>query len=236
MSPTPPSKNCTAQPHEQQLTWPSIGESLRPVSHPYLVKGAYGISWLYLTGDVSHEGYKAYIRNQKILHPELYMEDESQKKSQKVSEGSKSVVGTVQDLAKKATSTEGVKSGGEGSVLSGEKISPGRIPAIEDYRAVMAQRAVFQAVASMGLPAFTIHSIVRYSGRALKDVKNKTLRTWGPVGVSTINFMSVSKYSLVSARSCSSSFPAFRFRRARRARYGMDILQCVQDVWRREGC
>jgi fission process protein 1 len=140
------------------------------------------------------------------------MEDESQKTSQKISEGSKSVVGTVQDLAKKATSTEGVKSGGEESVLSGEKISPGRIPAIEDYRAVMAQRAVFQAVASMGLPAFTIHSIVRYSGRALKDVKNKTLRTWGPVGVSTINFLSVSKCSLVSARSCSSSFPAFCFR------------------------
>jgi fission process protein 1 len=191
---------------------------------------------LYLTGDVSHEGYKAYIRNQKILHPELYIEDESQRKNQNVSEGSKSVVGKVQDLAKKATSTEGVKSGGEGSVVSGEKISPGRIPAIEDYRAVMAQRAVFQAVASMGLPAFTIHSIVRYSGRALKDVKNKTLRTWGPVGVSTINFVSISKCSLVSARSCGRSFPAFRFRRARRARYGMVILQCVQDVWRREGC
>jgi fission process protein 1 len=212
MSPTPPSKYCTAESYEQHLTWPSIGESLRPVSHPYLVKGAYGVSWLYLTGDVCHEGYKAYIRNQKILHPELYMKDESQKKSQKVSEGSKSVVGTVQDLAKKATSTEGVKSGGEGSVLSGEKISPGHIPAIEDYRAVMAQRAVFQAVASMGLPAFTIHSIVRYSGRALKDVKNKTLRTWGPVGVSTVNFISVSKCSLVSARSCSSSFSAFCFR------------------------
>jgi fission process protein 1 len=211
MSPTPPSKYCTAA-HEQQLTWPSIGESLRPVSHPYLVKGAYGVSWLYLTGDVCHEGYKAYIRNQKILHPELYMEDESQKKSQKVPESSKSVFATVQDLANKATITEGVKSGGEGSVLNGEKISPGRIPAIEDYRAVMAQRAVFQAVASMGLPAFTIHSIVRYSGRALKDVKNKTLRTWGPVGVSTINFRSVSKCSLVSARSCSSSFPAFCFR------------------------
>jgi len=35
----------------------------------------------------------------------------------------------------------------------------------------------------MGLPAFTIHSVVRYSGRALKDVKNATIRTWGPVGL-----------------------------------------------------
>src|SRR5271168_4677254 len=47
----------------------------------------------------------------------------------------------------------------------------------------MVQRALFQAVASMGLPAFTIHSIVRYSGRAMKDVKNVRIRTYGPIGL-----------------------------------------------------
>jgi fission process protein 1 len=170
------------------ITGSSIGESFRPVAFPYMIKAAYGVSWLYLTGDVAHEGYKAYCRNQKVLHPELYPETKSQKEKEDkdvaVSGGSTSIFDSVQDLAKKATSTEGVKSGGEGSLITGGQISPGRIPAIEDYRAVMAQRATFQAVASMGLPAFTIHSIVRYSGRALKDAKNKTLRTWGPVGVS----------------------------------------------------
>ena len=59
----------------------------------------------------------------------------------------------------------------------------GHVPAIDDYRAVMAQRAVFQSLASMGLPAFTIHSIVRYSGRALKNAKNTRIRTYGPIGV-----------------------------------------------------
>jgi hypothetical protein len=63
------------------------------------------------------------------------------------------------------------------------QLQPGRVAALDDYRAIMAQRAVFQSIASMGLPAFTIHSIVRYSGRALKDAKNKTIRTWGPIGV-----------------------------------------------------
>ena len=58
-----------------------------------------------------------------------------------------------------------------------------RVPAIEDFRSVMVQRAVFQSIASMGLPAFTIHSIVRYSGKALKDAKNRTLRSYGPIGV-----------------------------------------------------
>jgi mitochondrial fission process protein 1 len=66
-----------------------------------------------------------------------------------------------------------------------------KIPAIDDYRAVMAQRAVFQSIASMGLPAFTIHSIVRYSGRALKNASNVTLRTWGPIGASRPPFQRV---------------------------------------------
>lgn len=48
----------------------------------------------------------------------------------------------------------------------------------------MVQRAVFQSLASMGLPAFTIHSIVKYSGRALKNNKNTMVRTYGPIGVS----------------------------------------------------
>lgn len=59
----------------------------------------------------------------------------------------------------------------------------GHVPAIEDFRSVMVERAVFQSIASMGLPAFTIHSIVRYSGRALKNAKNTTIRTYGPIGV-----------------------------------------------------
>lgn len=164
-----------------------IGESFRPIAHPYLVKGAYGVSWLYLAGDVSHEGYKAYCRNQRVLHPEAYPDEQQPAKETKDSASSARDTGIfsrMQEVAKNATSTEGVKYGGAGTSLTGGEIVPGRIPAIEDYRAVMAQRAVFQAVASMGLPAFTIHSIVRYSGRALKDAKNKTLKTWGPIGVS----------------------------------------------------
>lgn len=197
-----------------------IGESFRPIAHPYLIKGAYGVSWLYLTGDVAHEGYKAYVRNQKVLHPENYLEsptqiNEQEKENRDMAATGRAtgVVGQVQKLAQKASSTEGVKYGGQGSVLTGGEVVAGRIPAIEDYRAVMAQRAVFQAVASMGLPAFTIHSLVKYSGRAMKDMKNKTLRTWGPIGVSH-------KYALVglnsrnTARSRGRSISALHVRRA----------------------
>jgi fission process protein 1 len=119
-----------------------IGESFRPVAHPWLVRGAYGVSWAYLIGDVSHEGYKAYKRNQRILHPET-----------------------------------------DPNATTAQLQTPGHVPAIDDYRARMAERAVFQGLASMGLPAFTIHSIVRYSGQAFKNVKNVKVRTWGPIGL-----------------------------------------------------
>jgi mitochondrial fission process protein 1 len=129
-----------------------IGESFRPVAHPNVVRAAYGISWLYILGDVSYEGYKAYWHNQRVLNPALQLTPKQQK------------------LA-------GIK---PGEVAS---LQPGTVPPLEDYRTVMVQRGIFQSVASMGLPAFTIHSVVRYSGRAMKDMKNKTIRTWGPIGL-----------------------------------------------------
>ncbi|MCJ1468889.1 hypothetical protein MMC07_007519 [Pseudocyphellaria aurata] len=132
-----------------------IGESFRPVARPWLIKGAYGVSWAYLAGDVGHEGYKAYLSNQRILHP------------------------VVSEAVSIESSNETGKTPGVQSINQ----QPGHVPAIEDFRSVMVQRAVFQSVASMGLPAFTIHSIVRYSGRALKTAKNPMIRTFGPIGL-----------------------------------------------------
>lgn len=129
-----------------------IGESFRPVAHPRLVRAAYGISWAYILGDVSYEGYKAYWHNQRVLNPAV----------------------ELSDSAKRITGLSDVPVGA---------VAPGTVPALEDYRVVMVQRGIFQSLASMGLPAFTIHSVVRYSGRALKDAKNKTIRTWGPIGL-----------------------------------------------------
>ncbi|KAI5866701.1 mitochondrial 18 KDa protein-domain-containing protein [Durotheca rogersii] len=129
-----------------------IGESFRPVAHPWIVRGAYGVSWAYIMGDVSYEGYKAYWQNQKILNPQLVLSDKQQKAA-------------------------GL------STPASPDAKPGTVSPLEDYRTVMVQRAIFQTVASMGLPAFTIHSVVKYSGRAMKDMKNKTLRVWGPIGL-----------------------------------------------------
>nr|OQO32064.1 hypothetical protein B0A51_00602 [Rachicladosporium sp. CCFEE 5018] len=152
-----------------------IGESFRPIVHPNAVRAAYGVSWAYLIGDVSYEGYKAYLRNQRALHPELA--------EGKVEGMASAVKGTVEDKSSADKVLE--KPVGQELVSGslGAQSMQGRVVPIEDYRAVMVQRAVFQSIASMGLPAFTIHSIVRYSGRALKNAKNVRIRTWGPIGL-----------------------------------------------------
>lgn len=113
-----------------------IGESFRPVVHPYLVRTAYGISWTYVIGDVAHEGYKAYQRNRAVLA------DNAQSQSQSSA-----------------------------------------VPLIDDYRLIMAKRMTFQSLASMGFPALTIHSVVKYSGKMLRNAKTAFVRTWAPIGL-----------------------------------------------------
>ncbi|KAI0890285.1 mitochondrial 18 KDa protein-domain-containing protein [Annulohypoxylon maeteangense] len=129
-----------------------IGESFRPVAHPWLVRSAYGISWAYILGDVSYEGYKAYWQNQRTLNPQLV-------------------------LSAKAQKATGL------SIPASLDTQPGVVSPLEDYRTVMVQRGIFQSIASMGLPAFTIHSVVKYSSKAMKGMKNKTVRVWGPIGL-----------------------------------------------------
>ncbi|KAJ5895353.1 hypothetical protein N7495_007044 [Penicillium taxi] len=143
-----------------------IGESFRPVAHPWVVRSAYGISWAYLIGDVSHEGYKAYLRNRRTLSPpgEAY-KDASDIPSDQI--------------------FKGMATGDFGHEHTQDSLQPWpatKIPLAEDYRMVMTKRAVFQSIASMGLPAFTIHSVVKYSGRYVQGVKNAVIRTWTPIG------------------------------------------------------
>lgn len=160
-----------------------IGESFRPVAHPYLVRSAYGISWAYLLGDVGHEGYKAYLRNRRALAPPGDAHKDA------------SSITSEQILRGMATGNISMPLTKEGRAAQKEKDSltpwpTTEISLAEDYRMVMAKRAVFQSIASMGLPAFTIHSVVKYSGRAVKGVKNSLLRTWLPIGVCTATVFS----------------------------------------------
>jgi len=118
-----------------------VGEAFRPVVSPKLVTAAYGVSWLYLGGDVAYEGYKghlAYTAKKNAGIPSMAMPSEMQE------------VGLA-----------------------------------------VAKRAIFQSTASMLLPAFTIHSVVKHSGPLFKTVKNPKIRGWGPTvaGLAVVPFL-----------------------------------------------
>jgi len=104
-----------------------VGEAFRPVSHPYLVRACYGVSWAYLGLDVAYEGYKT------------------------------------------------KKAGHDNTVIA----------------QTVVKRGVFQTLASMALPAFTIHSAVKYSAKVFAKAKNTRVKVWGPVatGLSIVPFL-----------------------------------------------
>lgn len=115
------------------------------MAHPRLVNTAYGISWLYIAGDVVYEGWRARLKQQGLYHPGLRPWD---------------LVPQVPEEQRLAAA-EGAR----------------------DWRLVSIERAVFQSIATMGLPAFTIHSTIRYSGRLFKNAKNPQIKTFGPVAL-----------------------------------------------------
>lgn len=143
-----------------------IGESFRPVSHPYLVRSAYAISWAYILGDVTIEGRKAFLAHQDyILRHSPHLKTVSEPHC---------------DATVQPDTSEAAKRNDPGQLTPWPTA---HVPLSQDWRSITAERAVFQVFASMALPAFTIHSIVKYSGRAVKDSKSVFMRTWAPIGV-----------------------------------------------------
>lgn len=127
-----------------------IGESFRPVAHPYLVKLGYGISWAYLIGDASYASWKVKVKSEGRYTPGLKPWNELPPANKEAADlYNQSVAGSLAET---------------------------------DWRVQLVKRGIFQSLASMAFPAFTIHSAVRYSSILFKN-SPKTLKTYGPVGV-----------------------------------------------------
>ncbi|GMM29723.1 hypothetical protein DAMA08_024680 [Martiniozyma asiatica (nom. inval.)] len=109
-----------------------IGESFRPVAHPYLVTSCYGISWAYLLGDVGYQTWKARLKQSGCYRPGLKPWD---------------------------------KQPSPDALLASQYKHDGWL----DWKILGFKRALFQGVASMGLPAITIHSIVKWTGVFIRN-------------------------------------------------------------------
>ncbi|ODV80076.1 uncharacterized protein CANTADRAFT_5748 [Suhomyces tanzawaensis NRRL Y-17324] len=127
-----------------------IGESFRPVAHPFLVKAGYGVSWMYILGDVSYYSWIVKMKSEGRWAPGLRPWDTNLP-------------------ARDPQAAQAFLASNPNMVDN-------------NWGIYAVKRALFQSIASMGLPAFTIHSSVRYSSVLFKNAP-KTLKTYGPVGI-----------------------------------------------------
>ncbi|KAE8241665.1 hypothetical protein A4X06_0g7446, partial [Tilletia controversa] len=151
-----------------------IGEAIRPIVTPAVVKAAYAVSWLYLSGDVGYAGYRTWqtstagttvATGKSASSSALPDKDELRRRLANV------------QTAKEAKEAASTLSSETSNALS-NATNAGSIPA--EVAFVMARRAVFQTLASMALPAFTIHSIVRYSAPLFARSASRRLASLGP--------------------------------------------------------
>ncbi|CAO1639051.1 unnamed protein product [Sympodiomycopsis kandeliae] len=150
-----------------------LGEAFRPLTKPIVVRSLYGISWSYIIGDVAYSGYQA---RETHRHQKSILDDPSLKL--KFQDHDKSNPHQDQKLDPH------------------HRVSPiNPLDRSENTHIALTctRRAVFQSLASMALPAFTVHSIVHYSQPLFKKIQNHRIKALGPtiLGLSIIPLLPV---------------------------------------------
>lgn len=173
-----------------------IGEAFRPLTKPYVVRGAYAISWTYILGDVAYAGYKAAKQYEALASTTFSAAGPLQEFENKAARYAEKALAEIREdlplekvLDSKTLSalspTEKVelrKRHTQRLAKQGEHagVDPNRVSEATHVGLTMARQAVFQSIASMALPAFTIHSIVRYSAPLFAKAKSQRIRAAGP--------------------------------------------------------
>ncbi|GAC75419.1 hypothetical protein PANT_15d00062 [Moesziomyces antarcticus T-34] len=173
-----------------------IGEAFRPLTSPAFVRGAYAVSWTYILGDVVYAGYKAAQQYEALASttfsksgPVQELESEAAQLADKALTSARENLPLEKLLDAKTLNalspTEKVelrKRHVERLAEQGDHagVDPNQVSEATHVGVVMARRAVFQSIASMALPAFTIHSIVRYSAPVFAKAKSQRIRAAGP--------------------------------------------------------
>lgn len=171
-----------------------IGEAFRPLTRPEVVRGAYAISWLYILGDVGFAGYKAAQQYEALskasTEPVFKFESEAAKYADSTLSSAKANLPLENLLDAKTLSSLSQTDKVELRKRHAERVAqqnhhaanvdPSKVSETTHVGLIMARRAVFQSLASMALPAFTIHSIVRYSAPVFAKAKSARIRASGP--------------------------------------------------------
>ncbi|CBQ70065.1 conserved hypothetical protein [Sporisorium reilianum SRZ2] len=174
-----------------------IGEAFRPLTRPEVVRGAYAISWTYILGDVLYAGYKAAKQYEALASttfsssegPLQEFETKAAKYANSALESIKENLPLEKVLDAKTLAalspSEKVELKKRHTQRLAEQghhagVDPTKVSEVTHVGLTVVRQAVFQSIASMALPAFTIHSIVRYSAPLFAKAKSQRIRAAGP--------------------------------------------------------
>ncbi|KAJ5172012.1 mitochondrial 18 KDa protein-domain-containing protein [Penicillium capsulatum] len=160
----------------------SMTEHFRSAERAYLIRGVSAISWAYAIYDVVFEGHQAYLRNRDILAPPSKAYRDA-RDSNIPSIAKNCAIPNAPRSSAPALGSPPVGWEDDDSVDNLEPWPFKHIPLIGDYRVVMVKRAIFHCLASIGLPTFTMHMIVKYSGGYFKSRNTLLARSCMPLGL-----------------------------------------------------
>ncbi|KAI5288114.1 hypothetical protein KEM54_005458 [Ascosphaera aggregata] len=146
-----------------QYYWARVAEaaaSTKPLLSRSFLRCALGLTGIYLVADLTNEGIKAYHRNMRAL-----------------------ALPTETHLPSTRTvspTSPPVEVGAEDALIP---CATKRLPVQDDWRSVVAERAVFQVLSSFVLPAAALTAVVRHSTKALSDSGSVIVRRWGPLAI-----------------------------------------------------
>ncbi|OJJ67790.1 hypothetical protein ASPBRDRAFT_199495 [Aspergillus brasiliensis CBS 101740] len=161
----------------------SMTDHFRSAERLYLSRGVSAISWAYAIYDVVHECHQAYSRNLDVLAlPRTAWADARDSNVPSVTKHR--AVANAPRLSTQALGRQPVGwEDDDGGVDNLEPWPARHIPLTDDYRVVTVKRAIFQGLASIALPTFAIHRIIKYSGRYFKSSNTLLARSYMPVGL-----------------------------------------------------
>ncbi|KAI5305898.1 hypothetical protein KEM56_002945 [Ascosphaera pollenicola] len=148
------------------------GASTKPLLPRSFLRCAIGLTSIYMVADLTNEGIRAYQKNMRALAPPTEAYHDATLPAQMQAQHNTNLSALP---ASPVLEVEGQSA----FMPWGAKT----VPVKEDWRAVVAERAVFQTLSSLVLPAATLTAVVRHSTKCLSDSGSVIVRRWGPLAI-----------------------------------------------------
>lgn len=157
----------------------AAGASTKPILPRSFLRCAIGLTGIYMIADLTNEGIRAYHQNMRALAPPTEAFHDATPLSRPMQAQFNSGL-TASSVYSPLPASPVLEVENKSSFMPwGAKT----VPVKDDWRAVVAERAVFQTLSSLVLPAAALTAVVRHSTKCLSDSGSMLVRRFGPLAI-----------------------------------------------------